>query len=175
MAGALRAALDAHGIEFLPNFPVSRITAGAAQTSSDQYLTYDLLMLIPPFKGAGAMVDTDVTDDEGYIRVDQMMRVSDTERMYAVGDCVSFAGPRMGHMAVRQGEVAAANLVAEIEGRTPDAVYNHEMMLVIDEGGVDSIYYHKDLWDEHEGSVRQGRFWSWAKHAQERYWKHRHS
>ena len=42
------------------------------------------------------------------------MRVRGHERIYAVGDCVSFSGPKMGHMAVRQAEVAAANLAAEI-------------------------------------------------------------
>jgi NADH dehydrogenase FAD-containing subunit len=60
-----------------------------------------------------------VTDPEGYIHVDWNMRVVGHERIYAVGDCVSFEGPKMGHMAVRQGEVAATNLAAEIEGREP--------------------------------------------------------
>jgi hypothetical protein len=49
------------------------------------------------------------------------------------------------------------------------------MMLVIDEGGRDSIYLHKGLWENGEGSVRQGRFWGWAKRVQERYWQSQHS
>ena len=86
--------------------------------------------------------------------------------MYAVGDCVNFSGPKLGHMAVLQAEVAAANVSLELV---------HEMMIVIDEGGKDEIYLHKDLWDGGPAKVKQGRFWSWAKRAHERYWLDRHA
>ena len=81
----------------------------------------------------------------------------------------------MGHMAVLQGEVAAANLAAEIAGSEPEARYNHELMLVIDEGGKDSIYLHKELWGEDEASIRRGRFWGWAKRVHTKYWQVLHS
>jgi NADH dehydrogenase FAD-containing subunit len=175
MARALRSALDAHYIELLPDFPISKVTAKEVQATDGAAVSYDLLMLVPPFRGAPAVIGTGMTDEEGYIEVDRTMRVRGIERMYAVGDCVNFAGPKMGHMAVRQGEVAAQNLAAEIKGREPEVRYEHEMMLVVDEGGRDSIYLRKGLWDDGEGSVRQGRFWSWAKRMQERYWSYQHS
>jgi hypothetical protein len=81
----------------------------------------------------------------------------------------------MGHMAVRQGEVAAANLIAEIAGREPVAQYVHEMKLVIDEGGHESIFLHRDVETQEPGSMRQGNFWRWAKRAQQEYWEHSHS
>ena len=103
------------------------------------------------------------------------MRVIDQEGIYAVGDCVNFDGPKMGHMAVRQGEVAAANLIAEIEGREAVAQYSHEMRLVIEEPGGDSIYLHRDVWADEPGTVKQSHFWSWAKRVQQMYWEHSHS
>lgn len=175
MASALRSALDAHYIEFLPDFPISKVTAEHVQASDGTRMSYDLLMLVPPFRGAPAVIGMGITDDEGYIRVDPTMRVPGVERMYAVGDCVNFSGPKMGHMAVRQAEVAASNVAAEISGRNPSENYHHEMMLVIDEGGRDSIYLHKDMWDGDKGTVRQGRFWSWAKWVHEKYWERQHS
>jgi sulfide:quinone oxidoreductase len=102
------------------------------------------------------------------------MRVIGEERIYAAGDCVSFPGPKLGHMAVRQGEVAAVNLRAEIERRAPAAVYDHELMLVIDTGDHDSIFLHQDLWTDEPADVYQSRFWEWAKRQQERYWKATH-
>jgi hypothetical protein len=71
--------------------------------------------------------------------------------------------------------VAVENLLAEIEGREPSSVYEHEVMLVVDAGGKDSVYLHKKLWDEGDKSVSWGRFWSWAKHVHERYWRAKHS
>jgi sulfide:quinone oxidoreductase len=133
-------------------------------------------MLIPPFEGTSALSATGLTDEEGYVRVDHTMRVLGAQQMYAAGDAVYFSGPKMGHMAVRQAEVAADNLAAEIDGREPSAVYQHEMTLVVDEGGSDSAYLRKNLWEEDGGEgVGHGRFWSWAKRAHERYFAALHS
>ncbi|HJP91953.1 MAG TPA: FAD-dependent oxidoreductase [Pyrinomonadaceae bacterium] len=174
-AAALKNALDAHQIEFLPNVCIDSLTANSAKTDSGDCLNFDLLMLVPPFRGASAASYTGITDDDGYILVDSTMRVLAQERIYAVGDCVNFAGPKMGHMAVRQGEVAAANLAAEIEGREPTSHYEHEMRFVIDEIGSESIYLHKDIWTDEPATLKQGQFWSWAKHMQQQYWELSHS
>ena len=172
--GPLRDALDRHDVAFWPDFPIERVSADRVHTRNGLGLPYDLLMLAPPYRGPGALTGTAITDEEGYVRVDGRMRVRSVERMYAVGDCVSQPGPKMGHMAVAQAEVAAANLAAEIEGREPSATYEHEIRMVIDEGGDGSIYFRKGPGDRH-ASVRQGRFWGWAKWVQEKYWEGRHS
>ncbi|HEX5885091.1 MAG TPA: FAD-dependent oxidoreductase [Pyrinomonadaceae bacterium] len=172
---ALNKALAAHEIELLSDFPIERVTANSALTSDGDAVNFDLLMLVPPFRGSAAASYMGTTDREGYIKVDWTMRVIGHEGIYAVGDCVNFAGPKMGHMAVRQGEVAAANVVAELEGGDPVSHYAHEMRLVIDDSGDDSIYLHKDLWSDEPGTLRQGRFWSWAKRVHQRYWEHSHS
>ncbi|HEY2974678.1 MAG TPA: FAD-dependent oxidoreductase [Pyrinomonadaceae bacterium] len=172
---ALKKALTAHHIEFRPDFPIDRVTAGAATTSTGHGINFNLLMLLPPFQGSPVASYLGLTDDESYINVDSTMRVVGIEQMYAIGDCVNFSGPKMGHMAVRQAEVAATNLAAEIKGRQPISHYLHEMSLVIDEGGSDSMYVHKDIWTDEPANVRQGRFWRWAKLAQEKYWETTHS
>lgn len=172
---ALQSALSTHDIEFRPDFPIDRLSAGAATTSNGHGINFNLLMLLPPFQGSPAASYLGITNEESYINVDSTMRVFGAERIYAVGDCVNFSGPKMGHMAVRQGEVAAANLAAEIEGRIPASHYIHEMRMVIDEGAGESIYVHKDIWTNEPANVRQGRFWGWAKRVQEKYWEAAHS
>jgi sulfide:quinone oxidoreductase len=172
---ALNQALARHEIQVLHNFPIERVTANSVLTSDGDTINFDLLMLVPPFRGSSAATYMGATDHEGYIAVDRAMRVIGHEGIYAVGDCVKLDGPKMGHMAVRQGEVAAANLAAELEGGEPVSHYEHEMRVVIDDSGSDSIYLHKDLWSDEPGTVRQGRFWSWAKRVQQRYWERSHS
>ncbi|HSP63218.1 MAG TPA: FAD-dependent oxidoreductase, partial [Pyrinomonadaceae bacterium] len=171
----LRDALTRHQIKFVSDFPIARVNAEAVIDDDGRVLEYDLLMLIPPFAGSGAAVGMDITDTDGFIKVDSTMRVLNVERMYAAGDCISFPGPKFGHMAVRQAEVAAENLAAEIDGKAPRSNYNHEMMLVIDEGGKDSLFLRQDLWYEESGNVKQGRFWSLAKRLQETFWKRTHA
>ena len=174
-AAVLKHELDKHQIEVLSHFPVEIVTQDSVITNGGNGVRFDLLMLVPPFRGSSAAHYLGVTDSEGYIHVDATMRVSDHERIYAVGDCVSFSGPKMGHMAVRQAEVAAANLAAEIEGRERVANYIHEMKFVIDEAGIGGLYLHKDIWTDEPATVRQGRFWSWAKRAQQEHWEATHS
>lgn len=175
LASALRPALEEHRIERLVGFPVAEITPRAVVSRDGREVEYDLLMLVPPFEGASALASTGLTDEEGYVRVDDTMRALGVERVYAAGDAVYFSGPKMGHMAVRQAEVAADNLAAEIEGRGTVAHYSHELTLVVDEGGADTTYIHKDLWEEGRGTVGHGRFWGWAKRAHERYFRAQHS
>jgi len=159
----------------LPDFPINRVTAKEVWTGYDQSLSYDLLMLVPPFEGPCEATYVGITDPNNYVRVDRHLRVTGADRMYAAGDAVNFLGPKMGHLAVLQGKVAAANLAAEIKGREPEARYEHEAILVIDEGGQGSIYLRKDLWGQGEASVRQGPFWAWAKRRHEMSWRHKHA
>lgn len=173
-ATRLKTALAARQIEFLPGLDINSLTANAAITSDGRLIPFNLLMLVPPFRGSSAASYVGITNEDGYINVNSSMRVRGHDRIYAVGDCVNFDGPKMGHMAVRQAEVAATNLAAEIERREPAARYEHEMRFVI-EGVGDSLYLHKDLWTDEPGTVKQGRFWSWAKRVQKSLWEVSHS
>jgi sulfide:quinone oxidoreductase len=175
IARAAASALDAHHIAFMKHFPVNEVTTEVVRAADALEVEYDLLMLVPPFTGPAALTGTGLTDTEGYVRTERTMRVVGCERMYAVGDCVSLPGPKLGHMAVQQGEVAAQNVAAEIVGLVPAEIYEHEMMLVIDEGGGASSYLHKQLWADGAQTIGHGRFWHWAKHVQQLYWQAQHS
>lgn len=175
VVSALEAALKDHGVDFRPDFPVDLVSEQEVWTSNGQRLAYDLLMLVPPFEGPSETMYSGIADTNNYVRVDLHMKAAGADRVYAAGDCTDFLGPKMGHMAVLQGEVAATNIAAEINGREPYARYNHELMLVIDGGGKDSIYLRKDLWDEKDVKVEMNRFWGWAKRVQKKYWEQTHS
>jgi sulfide:quinone oxidoreductase len=170
----LGAALERNGIEHVPNFPICCVGPRSVFTNDGRALDYNLLILLPPFSGASAASRLGITND-GYLNVDWNMKVIGVDRMYAVGDCVNFDGPKMGHMAVRQAEVAAASLVSELAGNEPVTHYNHETTMVIDAARAGGIYFHKDLWSAEPGSVGQGRFWDWAKRVHEKYWEVTHA
>lgn len=173
-AGLLQRALAKRQIEFLDNREIESVSKDVLHMKEGG-LDFNLLMLLPPFRGSSAASNLGLTNSEGYLNVDRTMRVLDQDRIYAAGDCVNFEGPKMGHMAVRQGEVAASNLAAAIAGREPVAHYQHEMKFVIDDSGSDSLYLHQDIWAEEPATIHHGRFWSWAKRAQQEFWEVTHS
>jgi sulfide:quinone oxidoreductase len=172
---SLTNAMETHGIEFVHDFAISRVTPNALFATDGRSMSYDLNMIVPPFGGPGALMGTLLTDREGYVMVDKTMRAIADEYIYAVGDCANFPGPKMGHMAIGQAGVASDNLGARVLGKPCSVTYNHEMMLVIDEGGKESVYVEKDLGAEEPADIYQSRFWGWAKRKQEQYWKARYA
>lgn len=171
----LETAFERHRITVHYEVPITEITEEEIVSSSGHKIRYDLLMLIPPFRGHALLRGLGITDENDFVRVDGKMRVHDLANVYAVGDIVAFSGPKFAHMAVRQAEVAAVNIAAEVKGLEPDTEYYHEISAVIDAGGPDSIFLHYGIWDGAMYRLKQGHFWGWAKDVHDRFWRARHS
>src|SRR5215470_20319252 len=75
IATTLREALDERGIEFAPDFPVNHVTEKEVWAGDGQRMDYDLLMLVPPFQGPTQARRAGCADPNGYIRVNNRMRV----------------------------------------------------------------------------------------------------
>jgi sulfide:quinone oxidoreductase len=171
----LEASFRRRGVSVLYDVPIEEITADQVLSSYDHKVNYDLLMLVPPFRGNAALRPLGITDDYDYVPVDEKMQVPGLLGTYAVGDITAFPGPKLAHMAVRQADTAAANVIAQINGEKPSAVYYHEIAMIIDAGGSDSIYLRYGVWDEQLYRLRKGRFWGIAKDTHDRLWQARHS
>ena len=144
----LEAAFKRHGINVLYDIPIDEITPDEILSTKKHRIKYDLLMLLPPFRGTSVLSGSGVTDQHDFFKVDDSMRVHGLEKTFAVGDIVAFSGPKFAHMAVRQAEVAAANIISEIEGKAEKKSYYHEIAAIIDTGGGDWIYIHYGIWDD---------------------------
>ncbi len=170
----LEAAFKRHNINVLYDVPIREITPEEILSANKHRIAYDLLMLIPPFRGNASLRGLGATDEQDFIKVDGSMRVRGQEKTYAVGDIVAFSGPKLAHMAVRQAEVAAENIIREINGEEPNAEYYHEIASIIDAGGADSIYLHYGIWDDAQYRLKKGKFWGWAKEIHDRFWRAKH-
>ncbi len=167
----LERALARHHISVRYDFSISEITPEHLVTSENRRIEYDLLMLVPPFRGNAQLRSEGIVDAEDFVLVDDRMKIAGLEMSYAVGDIVAFSGPKFAHMAVRQAEVAAANLISEIYGGQPEKTYYHEIAAIIDAGGSDSIYLHYGIWDDSMYRLKKGTLWGWAKAAHDAWWQ----
>lgn len=181
----LQSALDKHGIETVTGFAVREISEKTVISENGEEIGYDLLTLVPPFRGQTVVENIRATDGDGggdrvaddfeFAPVDDQMRVRGLERVYAAGDIVAFSGPKLAHMAIRQAVVVAENISSEIKGKEPKKVYYHEIATIIDQGGAESMYLHYGIWDDVLYQLKEGRFWSWAKEIHDRLWLSSHS
>ncbi|MCC7307286.1 MAG: FAD-dependent oxidoreductase [Acidobacteria bacterium] len=170
----LESAFAKYKISVLYDVPVTEITPSELISAQKHAIAYDLLMLVPPFRGQAILNDLEITDSEDFVLVDDRMKVQGLSNTYAAGDIVAFSGPKFAHMAVRQAEVAAANIASALAGDEPNREYYHEIAAVIDAGGPESIYLHYGIWDGYVHKLKQGKFWTWAKEMHDTLWRARH-
>ena len=97
----------------------------------------DLILFMPGMTGNQWFDETDLPRSEGgLIRADKYCRVEGMDKVYVAGDSGSFPGPewmpKQAHMADLQAKAAAANLVAEFNGRAPSETYKVELICIVD-------------------------------------------
>lgn len=170
----LEKAFEKHGIEVITNFKVSEVTPDKLVSADGESVFFDLLMLLPPFRGQTMLTENKITDKLGFVEVDKMMRVQKLKDAYAAGDIIALPGPKLAHTAIEQAEVAAVNVMRAVEGRQPDAFYYHEIDSIIDQGGADSIYLNYAVWDKTMYTLKRGRMWGVVKRMHDKLWRVRH-
>jgi len=97
----------------------------------------DLILFMPGMTGNQWFDNTPLPRSPGgLIQADAMCRVDGMERVYVAGDSGSFPGPdwmpKQAHMADLQALAAAENLVAELNGRTPQKRFRVELVCIVD-------------------------------------------
>lgn len=139
--------------------------------ADDQKYDYDLLMLVPPFRGHTMFDTDDLTDEKHFVKTDNFLRASSAENIYAVGDIAAFPGPKLAYMAIRQAQVAAENTTSELRGNIAHKIYNHDLAVVIDEAGAEAIFLHYGICDKTLHNIKEGTMWSRLKNTNNYLWE----
>jgi sulfide:quinone oxidoreductase len=161
---------DRLGVRLVPDFAVERIGERSLVSALGASLEFDLLMLVPPFRGQNSLQHlSPVTDDAGFAQVNDLLQVKDHDRIYAAGDIVSLPGPKFGYMAMRQGKVAARNIIAQLRNEEPAAEYSHKVVWALGEKYTDPVFFHYGFWDETLEDFDEDAFFGLAKRIRERY------
>ncbi len=97
----------------------------------------DLILFMPGMTGPVWLDDTDLPQSPGgLIQADAQCRVPGWERVYVAGDAGSFPGPdwmpKQAHIADLQARAAAANLLAELDGKSATATFKTELICIVD-------------------------------------------
>jgi NADH dehydrogenase FAD-containing subunit len=161
---------DRKGTNLVHDFPVAKVDHNSILSKFGPTIDHDLLMLVPAFKGQGQQRDlAPMADENGFLPVNEFMRVKGFDRIYAAGDVVALPGPKFGYMAIRQGKVAANNIVAEIAREVPTSVYMHDLEWVIGEKHTHPVLFHYGFWDETLADFDPQAFFGMARQLRERY------
>ena len=97
----------------------------------------DMILFMPGMTGNLWFDNTDLPRSEGgLIKANGHCQVESMEKVYVAGDSGSFPGPdwmpKQAHMADLQASTAAANLLAELAGKTASESFKVELLCIID-------------------------------------------
>jgi len=116
--------LDEKGIELHTFFNVETIDASRKVIGSleGEELPYDLLILVPPHKGAQLVIDSGLAPGAGWLPTDpHTLNVKGREDVWALGDATDLPLSKAGSTAHFEAPVVAERVAARMQGRAPRA------------------------------------------------------
>lgn len=132
----LLAAMSVRGIETHLGHKITGFAADKVMTEGGD-IPADLILFMPGMTGNAWFDNTELPRSPGgLLKADQFCRVEEWDKVYVAGDSGSFPGPdwmpKQAHMAELQAAAAAANLLAEMDGRAPSHTFRIELMCIMD-------------------------------------------
>lgn len=140
--GAVEGTFRHHNIRSTIFFNVESIDPKAKTVTSIEGDTvpYDLLIMVPPHRGAKVVEDSGLGDRGGWLPTDKFtLRTKAHADIFALGDCTDVPVSKSGAAAHFQAKVVADSIVADLRGNPATARYDGHVMCYCDAG------YHKGI------------------------------
>ncbi|HEY6609152.1 MAG TPA: FAD/NAD(P)-binding oxidoreductase [Candidatus Limnocylindria bacterium] len=156
------------GIELHTFFNVEAIDPErkVVESLEGEELGYDLLVLVPPHRGAQVVIDSGLAPASGWLPTDpHTLEVKGQERMYAIGDATDLPLSKAGSTAHFEAPVVVERIVAAVTGREPDAVagsYTGKVMCFFEVGDGKGTLLQFD-YDHPPKPPRPNRLWHLGK------------
>jgi len=112
------------GIELHTFFNVDSIDPARKMVCSmeGEELPYDLLILVPPHKGAAVVINSGLASRAGWLATDRhTLQVGGRTNVFALGDATDLPISKAGSTAHFEAPVVAERIAALVQGREPDA------------------------------------------------------
>ena len=137
--------MEKRGIETRLGSKMKGFTQGSVITEAGEFAA-DLIIFMPGMTGNKWFDNTDLPrSDGGMLPANGYCQVEGQDKVYVAGDSGSFPGPewlpKQAHMADLQAEAAAANLLAELDGKEVSHTFKAELMCIIDSYDKGSIVF----------------------------------
>jgi len=129
--------LEERGVRYELFFNTESIDPQARQISSLEGTTldYELLVLVPPHRGAQIVVDAGLGDAQGWIPTERERLQSKADpHIYVIGDASDLPVSKSGSAAHFEAKVVAQRISAEVLGRPDDARYDGAVLCFLETG-----------------------------------------
>jgi sulfide:quinone oxidoreductase len=132
--------LEARGVKIETFFNLDEVLPEEkiARSMEGTDLPYDLLVMVPPHRGASFLNGHPIADAQGWVKTERgTLRVKDVEGVWAIGDTTDLPISKAGSTAHFEAPVAVEGIVADLRGTEPDprhAEYEGHVMCFLESG-----------------------------------------
>ncbi|MEM1943208.1 MAG: FAD/NAD(P)-binding oxidoreductase [Candidatus Caldarchaeum sp.] len=110
-------------------------------SAEGEEVKYDILISVPPHRGAEVVLSSEIGDKDGWIPADKhTMRVNGFDDAYALGDATNIPISKSGVVAHLQSGVVAHNIASEILGVDGERRYNGRINCPLEVGGGRALF-----------------------------------
>jgi sulfide:quinone oxidoreductase len=156
------------GIELHTFFNVESIDPArkVVQSLEGEELPYDLLILVPPHRGAKLVIDSGLAPASGWLPTDHhTLQVGGRPNVYALGDATDLPLSKAGSTAHFEAPIVAERIAATVQGREPNgkhANYTGKVMCFFEVGDGKGTLLQFD-YDHPPKPPKPNRFWHLGK------------
>jgi sulfide:quinone oxidoreductase len=166
--------MESRGIGLTTFFNVEAVdpSAGTVESLEGETQEYDLLVLVPPHRGASLVSDSGLGDAGGWVPTDKhTLNVEGQEHIFALGDCTNLPISKSGSTAHFEAPVIASRIASLVNGTAPKENYGGRVMCFLETGDGKATSLRFDY--EHPPVPPQpNRAWHMAKWLFNRmYWE----
>jgi sulfide:quinone oxidoreductase len=129
--------LEERGVRYELFFNTESIDPQARRISSLEGTTfdYDLLVLVPPHRGARVVADSGLGDEQGWVATDRETLQSKADpNIYAIGDASDLPVSKSGSAAHFEAKVVAQRIAGALLGQPDDTRYTGEVICFVETG-----------------------------------------
>ncbi len=126
-ARTLAQVAEQKNIKVTPHFDLAQVNAKEKTIESHKgdKVPFDLLVSIPPNMGDKALIDSGISDPVGFVPTNnQSLQADNFKRIYVIGDTTNVPTSKAGSVAHYMAYTLVENLIREIDGHLPKAVFD---------------------------------------------------
>lgn len=143
VAEAITEMMERKGIKWHPMFNIESIDCEnkIVHSIEGESLKFDLLIMVPPHKGAEVVENSGLGVEGGWMHVDKhTLQYKDYSEVYAIGDATDLPVSKSGAAAHFEAKVVAERIMADILGQKVNKVYDGRVLCFCDAGFNKAIY-----------------------------------
>ncbi|GAA4781347.1 FAD-dependent oxidoreductase [Stakelama sediminis] len=128
---------------------IKRLTAEGIDFADGRHLPCELKIIFPDWVAHDFLKDLPISDSQGFIKTDLLMRNPDYPEIFACGDCAAVTMPKLGAIGHQESEIVGlqiGKIFGTVSAEKADKPLKPEVLCIGDMGDKKAFWIHSNSW-----------------------------